>query len=94
MDRICLVSFSFSVKQSKLQRKKSKGSKVKEPTVFEKKQQTALSSPDSPCQTVIEFLEIHFEFFWFFIHPCPNQIIAWSCTLINQLTCALEASLM
>ena len=71
--------------------------KVKEvqPTVFEeKKQQTVLSSPDSPCQTVINFLEIQFEFNWLFIHPCPNEIIAWSCTLINQLAYALEASLM
>ena len=31
-----------------------------------KNQQTVLSAPDSPCQTVLKFLEIHARQFWFF----------------------------
>ena len=53
------LSFSFSVKQSKNKFRKSNSR-------YLKNQQTVLSSPDSPCQTVLRFLEIHARQFWIF----------------------------
>ena len=51
------LSFSLSVKSSNLQHKNRQ---------YLKNQQTVLSSPYSPCQTVLKFPEIHARQFWIF----------------------------
>ena len=55
------LSFSLSVKWSNLQRKKQFRKSNRQ---YLKNQQTVFSSPDSPCQTVLEFPELHARQFW------------------------------
>ena len=65
-----LIFFTFSQsKQFATQKQFRKSNRQ-----YLKNQQTVLSSPDPPCQTVLKFPEIHarqFEFFRLFIHPWP-----------------------
>ena len=65
------LSFSLSVKSSNLQHKNRQ---------YLKNQQTVLSSPYSPCQTVLKFPEIHARQFWIFsafYSPLGRQGLDW-----------------
>ena len=59
------LSFSFSANKAICNAKKSNRQ-------YLKNQHTVLSSPDSPCQTVLKFPDIHARQFWNFrliVHP-------------------------
>ena len=51
-------------------------------------QQTVLSSPDSPCQTVLKFLEVHARQFWIFsafYSPLIHNSFSSVCVFIKVL---------
>ena len=86
------LSFSFSVKQSNLKRKKV------QQTVFEKPADSFklawFTLPDSfkipwnQCQRVLKFLKINARQFWFFrlfIHPCVKGL-----TVLLKCFCSLK----
>ena len=63
--------FRLSVKSSPLRRKKTF---MKSNRQYLKNQQTVLSAPDSPCQTVLKFPD-SFEFFGFLFTPVKENLL-------------------
>ena len=73
VDEYASIFFTFSqIKQFATQKQFRKFNRQ-----YLKNQQTVLSLPDSPCQTVLNYPKTSFDFFWLFIHPCLGVYHGW-----------------
>jgi len=82
VDEYASIFFTFSqIKQFATQKQFRKFNRQ-----YLKNQQTVLSSPDSPCQTVLKFPQIHARQFWIFsAFYSPLLLHAWKPPTDNLL---------